>query len=389
MAALPLFFDLKLCMAKYSMKPSSCRTRRIAAQLAVTLFILLLPAAGLRLRDGSWARCLAFPPRPPEVAPAPFSWPHFIALALLIVLPLAALVRLGWRGARHLPPPTPPTRCPLPRWGWAALTSGGAAWALAWTRCDAFAGLQPYTFLPLWLAYIAVLNALTVKRGGRSPLLAQPGRYLLLFPLSAAFWWLFEWLNRAVQNWSYEGVEGWSGGRYALVATLSFATVLPAFSATAAWLETYPRLTAGFAAGSPWRPRHPRRLALLVLALGSAVLAALPLHPEALFPFVWLAPPAMLAAAARLAAPPGTTGDSPRGDWRAPVRNALAALVCGFFWEMWNMWSLARWVYAVPYVNRFHLFEMPLLGYAGYLPFGLACGLVAGWLMNEENRKTP
>jgi hypothetical protein len=59
------------------------------------------------------------------------------------------------------------------------------------------------------------------------------------------------------------------------------------------------------------------------------------------------------------------------------VRYALAALVCGFFWEMWNWHSLAKWVYDVPYVTRFKIFEMPLLGYFGYLPFGWECGIVA------------
>jgi hypothetical protein len=28
-------------------------------------------------------------------------------------------------------------------------------------------------------------------------------------------------------------------------------------------------------------------------------------------------------------------------------------------------------------VQHFHVFEMPLLGYAGYLPFGLECALAA------------
>ena len=55
---------------------------------------------------------------------------------------------------------------------------------------------------------------------------------------------------------------------------------------------------------------------------------------------------------------------------------AAAALICGFFWEMWNFHSLARWIYAVPFVNRFHVFEMPILGYTGYLPFGIECALV-------------
>jgi len=44
---------------------------------------------------------------------------------------------------------------------------------------------------------------------------------------------------------------------------------------------------------------------------------------------------------------------------------------------MWNYYSLSKWSYTVPYVNRFQLFEMPILGYAGYLPFGLECMVAA------------
>jgi len=44
---------------------------------------------------------------------------------------------------------------------------------------------------------------------------------------------------------------------------------------------------------------------------------------------------------------------------------------------MWNAHSLAKWEYSIPYVHRFLLFEMPALGYSGYLPFGLECAAVA------------
>jgi hypothetical protein len=54
----------------------------------------------------------------------------------------------------------------------------------------------------------------------------------------------------------------------------------------------------------------------------------------------------------------------------------LAAVICGFFWEMWNSFSLAQWRYSIPFVHRFEIFAMPLLGYAGYLPFGLECAAV-------------
>jgi hypothetical protein len=58
------------------------------------------------------------------------------------------------------------------------------------------------------------------------------------------------------------------------------------------------------------------------------------------------------------------------------VAATAAALVCGFFWEMWNVGSLVGWTYTVPYVQRFEIFAMPILGYAGYLPFGLECAAV-------------
>jgi len=64
------------------------------------------------------------------------------------------------------------------------------------------------------------------------------------------------------------------------------------------------------------------------------------------------------------------------GDWRPVLEPALAALVCGFLWELWNYGSLAKWHYSIPFVQRFPLFEMPLLGYSGYLPFGVECALI-------------
>jgi hypothetical protein len=73
-----------------------------------------------------------------------------------------------------------------------------------------------------------------------------------------------------------------------------------------------------------------------------------------------------------------------RGDWRLVVSSALAALICGWFWEMWNYYSLAKWEYVIPFVHRFQVFEMPILGYAGYLPFGLECAVIAHLLGDSD-----
>ena len=74
------------------------------------------------------------------------------------------------------------------------------------------------------------------------------------------------------------------------------------------------------------------------------------------------------------------------GRWSPVISSAAAALFCGFLWEMWNNYSLAHWEYLIPFVNRFKIFEMPILGYAGYLPFGMECAvieeLVKQWIKN-------
>jgi hypothetical protein len=46
-------------------------------------------------------------------------------------------------------------------------------------------------------------------------------------------------------------------------------------------------------------------------------------------------------------------------------------LLCGVYWEAWNFWSLPKWIYHIPHVGFWHVFEMPVMGYSGYLPFGL------------------
>ena len=50
---------------------------------------------------------------------------------------------------------------------------------------------------------------------------------------------------------------------------------------------------------------------------------------------------------------------------------AVAGLGTGILWEMWNWGAVPHWDYRIPYVGFLPLFEMPVLGYLGYLPFAL------------------
>jgi hypothetical protein len=66
----------------------------------------------------------------------------------------------------------------------------------------------------------------------------------------------------------------------------------------------------------------------------------------------------------------------------------IGCLICSFFWEMWNFYSYPKWIYQIPFVDFLHIFEMPLLGYGGYLPFALELfalyHLVMGLLKHKE-----
>jgi hypothetical protein len=105
-----------------------------------------------------------------------------------------------------------------------------------------------------------------------------------------------------------------------------------------------------------------------------------------MFPLLWISPLLIWS----LFSPDETASFflSGHGDWRGILSSTLAALVCGFFWEMWNYYSLARWVYHIPFVQHLQLFEMPLLGYAGYLPFGVECGVVAEMVLARNGKHT-
>jgi hypothetical protein len=258
------------------------------------------------------------------------------------------------------------------------------AWILAWNRFAWFAPLQAFTFSPLWLAYIVVIQALTFRRTGTCLLIDRPLTLLKLFVLSAGFWWFFEYLNRFVQNWYYDGIGSLTPWEYFLFATLPFSTVLPAVLGTCDLLATFPRLSAGLDTFIVLRPRQPKILAGIVLAAACAGLAGIGVRPDLLFPLLWLAPLLIITSLRTLSGQTTLFTDIGRGDWRQVCLLALAALICGFFWEMWNYYSQAKWIYTVPYVNRFKIFEMPILGYAGYLPFGLECAVVAAWMKGKK-----
>ena len=346
--------------------------------------LLGLPALGIVLRGMPFEPYLAFPPETQYVIHAPFSWTVFSLFAIFIVVSITPFLQRGLRAWWNTRPHSGRPRR-FPWWGWVGVLAVLAFWVLAWTRFPWFKKLQPHTFTPLWLSYIVVVNALSFRRRGQCMMLDRPALFFSLFPLSATFWWFFEYLNRFVQNWQYAGVR-FGAWDYFLYATLSFSTVLPAVLGTREWIGGMQWVQTGFKDFVPIRFGRPRLMALGVLLLAGAGLAGIGVWPDVLFPLLWISPLLILTSLQVLLKEQHVLSGVKSGDWRTIVSSAAAALSCGFFWEMWNYGSLAKWEYSVPFVQKFLIFEMPVLGYGGYLPFGLECA-AAGMLVEKALRK--
>jgi len=107
------------------------------------------------------------------------------------------------------------------------------------------------------------------------------------------------------------------------------------------------------------------------MAIGIVMLPALIVWPHFAFPATWLSIFLILDPINYYRGWPSIVGRIGNGDWRSVVAFGVGALICGLFWEMWNYWAFPKWYYTIPFGEYAHVFEMPLLGYGGYIPFGL------------------
>jgi hypothetical protein len=340
--------------------------------IVFTIMVLGAPLIGVYLSGRPVELFTSFPPLTAPAAHQPFSWPAF----MLYLVPAVGVSVLVAAAARRNPPGpdsgSPEITRNLSVWGWVALAVLLVSWFFAWTRFSWLESCQRHTFIPLWFSFIVFANALCVRQSGTCPLLHESVFFAALFPLSAVFWWFFEYLNQFTQNWYYTGVS-YGTIAYSMHATISFSTVLPAVYTTRRWISQMEWFRKRFSGLPSLRRLDPAFLNWSILLVSCAGLIGVGLWPEELFSLLWLAPLLILTALQHLAGHSTLFTGMADGDWRPVVSAAMAALVCGFFWEMWNYYSLAKWVYSIPYVHRFQVFEMPALGYLGYLPFGLLC----------------
>ncbi len=221
-----------------------------------------------------------------------------------------------------------------------------------------------------WTGLILFLDALNYRLAGHSLIQNRRKEFLWMLPFSIAFWYIFEFYNLFLQNWHYVGLPEWRPLRY-FGYFWSFATIWPGV------LEIYELLrNRGILARVTVRP----------IKLSGSLLTA-----SFVFGLLCLVSPFVVSAriATYLAAPvwlgmiflldplnyswkrASLWGDWSRGDLSRLFQLFLAGAIAGFLWEFWNYWATTKWVYTVPILGHVKLFEMPVVGYLGFLPFAV------------------
>lgn len=221
-------------------------------------------------------------------------------------------------------------------------------------------------FFPLWLGFALTIDGIVYVRKESSLFSRNKLAYLSLFLISIPVWWFFELFNQLTENWMYAGREHFTDLEYFFLASLSFSTVIPVVFGMAELVSTFLSDKE-----SNFTIEENSKTAYTFLAIGLVMLLLLILFPRVFYVFIWTNVLFIVEGINILMKNDSITTYLNKGNWKPVISLAIGCLICGFFWEMWNYYSYPKWVYDVPGVNFLHVFEMPVLGYLGYIPFSL------------------
>jgi hypothetical protein len=368
--------------------------KRYLLLLFAFCMLLLLPNLGSHLRIGGLPDGYGIFPAQLVKGVPPFHATYFwicAAIGLVLVVFLLFPRLFGFKKPQKEPTAAKAPIQGYPKWFYPSIIVTLVSWFLMWARLEILEPLDHFTFVPLWWGFIMVLDGIVYKRNnGRSLASIRPNTLKLLGVVSCFSWFIFEYQNFFVLgNWYYPNNKILTNFGNISWQLLSYTTVLPAIFNWYFLLRTFPSLNTRYSGGPVIKIGTVGQYLFFALALVLTVLMAY--YPYELFWMLWvsLVPlfvPVMIIG--KYWNPFTEIGR--RGDYSYVVLIAIATLINGFFWEFWNFGSewihdIAPtnpnyWKYSVPYLDKYHLFsEMPILGYFGYLLFGICCWVL--WLL--------
>jgi len=243
-----------------------------------------------------------------------------------------------------------------------------------------------YWYIPIvWWGFILVVDSLVYKIAGKSMIATYPKEFLFLVLLSVPFWTIFEVYNIFTHSWYYVHY-------FWYVHIVDFMIIMPAF------METFTLFTVlgvgkklDMKGISNTRKKGNERShlnvirLLVVLGLIASVLPIL--LPKLGYLFEWTGLFLLIDPINYLTGRPSIIRMVSSGKAGIIARLALGGLVTGFFMEFWNYQAYPKWFYA--FSANIRLFEMPLQGYVGYVPFMMEVflffALFRSFIFKKEN----
>jgi len=226
-----------------------------------------------------------------------------------------------------------------------------------------------------WWSFLIFMDGLNIRTWGTSPLRESGSGFLAAAFFSVPTWLIFELLNLRLKNWSYHGLPGSLAERWPGYF-IAFATVIPALQELAAFFRGFFKSEKLSVRPLPVTPSLLR----ISLFTGIVFLALSAAWPRIFFPLVWLGFIFLIEPINYRHQTASFLADLGRGRAERLASWALAGLAAGFVWELFNFWAGSHWEYSIPYLNFWKVFQMPLFGYGGFLPFALETFAIYGFL---------
>jgi hypothetical protein len=226
--------------------------------------------------------------------------------------------------------------------------------------------MQTWFYIFAWWPFILILDSWNYRRSGVSPLFKTAHTFFFMLFVSIGVWLIFELFNFRLQNWSYHGlpVEAWQ--RW-LGYSLAFSSVIPAIYELSELFRRV-RVTGNL---NVFSLKNTPTFRNLCMALGAICLILPMLWPQAFFPLIWLGFFFLLEPINHRLGNPCFLKELAEKDWKRFWSWVLAGLSAGFAWELFNFWAGSHWEYHLPYLDFGRVFQMPVFGYTGFMPFAL------------------
>jgi len=222
----------------------------------------------------------------------------------------------------------------------------------------------------VWIGYILFIDAMVYRVKGQSIISGYIKEFVFICILSVPFWLIFEFYNLFTKSWTYTNYTWYIQVAY-------FITIMPAV------LETFSLISAAgifkrFDSSMLKKSARPTSrfyfVILVLLVLFGFVITVLPfIMPQIGYPFMWVGLMLLLDPLNNLIGRPSVGQKVAAGKRSILYGLFLSGLIMGFFWEFWNFQAFPKWTYNISYLpfSYIKLFEMPIAGYLGYLPFAV------------------